>query len=174
MTVSGVGGVKITPTVLGDVFRSLVISDDTEYRKEIQGAKEGVEQALRGVNAANRDFAVCLLAKCIQRETGISDIVLAEVAEGINGFVDGLVRANISQSHLQKKEETVSGIIDELRLATENTYKRGLDHIKDNPELLRVLVNLKVQNKVATPGFDNPFASADDLETAVIQKITQS
>ena len=167
-------GTTITPRGLGDVFRSLIISDDSAYKQQIQGAKNGVDEALVGVNTANRQFAVKLLAKCIQRETGIPSSALPEVEGELNAHVDGLVRANISQSQLEKKEQTLQTIVDELRDATKNTYQQGLDHIKKNEGLLELLVDLKVENTVGTPGFDNPFATPDDLEEAVIAKIKNS
>lgn len=161
----------ITPTGLESVFRSLLISDDTAYREQIKGAKQEVEQAVVEVNVSNRDFAIALLTKCIQRETGISDSALPKIKEDLNAFVDGIVRANISQSQIEKKDRTIERIVDELRTATERTYKQGLDHIKKNDELLALIVELKVQSLLGAPDFDNPFATADDLREAVIAKI---
>lgn len=165
-------GTTITPAGLAAVFKAIEISDDSDYRAKIKGTKEEVEKALAAVNGQNLDFAVGLVAKAIQRSTGISDAALAAVREDLSGYVDKIVRANVTKSYLDRREETLNGIVANIREETKDSFSTGLDHIKKNPELLNLIVGLKVQTLAGSPGFDNPYASGDDLKEAIIAKIT--
>lgn len=164
-------GTTITPAGLGEVFRKIEISDDTNYRAKLKDTKGKVEEALAAVNGQNLDFAIGLVVKAIQRSTRLSDDALAVVTRDLKDYVDNIVRTNVTKSYLAQREGILDEIVCTIREETKGAFATGLDHIKKNPELLNLIVGLKVQTLVGSPGFDNPYASDDDLKEAIIEKI---
>ncbi len=162
----------LSPTGVGAVFNSLLVSDDTRYKQTVDTAKKGIDEAVAQVNSKNREFAVDLLTKCIQRETGVPDSELPNIARDLTAYTDGVVKARLTLNHAQKQTDAVQSIVDQLTKDTAGTFSRGIEHIKNNADLLAVLVGYVVDAKIATPGFENPFASSDDLKEAVVKSIT--
>ena len=107
-------------------LRGLQVSDDTRYKQAIGVQQERVEQAVAGVNTANRAFAVKLLAECIKRETGGSEADLLEIETKLNAAADSIALARFSTRLDEQKVDVVKRVVDVLNYNFGDFYSAGL------------------------------------------------
>src|SRR3989338_2691722 len=107
-------------------LQGLFVSDDTKYKAQVGVATNQVETAVAGVNAANREFAVGLLAECIRRETVASDTELPQIAQAVNNFADAQVLAGHQRVRESQKEGAVTTVVTTLQQRVGGFYQGGL------------------------------------------------
>lgn len=161
--------------VVAALRSGLLVSDDTRYKQQIGAQTEKVEQAVAGVNTANREFAVGLLAKCIQRETDSPDKDLPAIARQLNAAADQLVLTRRSLTNETLKGDVVKKVVDALQSHFGSFYSAGLkEFIKAGNEERFVSVFSLTLDLLKRDGLENPFPHDDDLKAAVIEHIKKN
>ena len=156
-------------------LQNLLVSDDTKYKGQVSGAKAQVEQAVAGVNSANREFAVELLAKCIRRETGASETDLPQITQTVNAFADAQVLAGHTKVRESGKANLVAKFVEVLEEYAGSFYQGGLKTFTHagKEEGLNTIFRFAL-DLLKKDGFENPFSTEDELKTAVVEKIKES
>ena len=161
-----------TSGIVSALRNSLLVSDDTRYRQQVGAQTERVEQAVAGVNTANRNYAEGLLAQCIQRETDAPDTDLSAIRTQLSTAVDQLVLTRRSLKHETLKGDVVKEVADALESHFGSFYSAGLkEFIKAGNEERFASVFSVTLDLLRRDGLESPFAHDDDLKAAVIEHI---
>ncbi|MBI1857687.1 MAG: hypothetical protein HYR97_01005 [Candidatus Melainabacteria bacterium] len=156
-------------------LQNLLVSDDTRYKGLVGGAKAQVEEAVAGVNSANREFAVGLLAECIRRETGVPETDLPGITQAVNAFADAQVLAGHAKVRSSETGNAVTRFVEVLEEYAGSFYQGGLKTFTHagKEEGLNTIFRFAL-DLLKKDGFENPFPTEDELKTAVVEKIKES
>ncbi|GEM_PF-4403714 len=165
----------ITTSGITTALQGLLVSDDTAYKGQVGAAKDQVEAAVAGVNAANRKFAVGLLAECIRRETGASAADLPQIAQAVNGFADAQVLAGHQKVRDSQKGNAVTAVVTTLQQYAGGFYQGGLKTFTNagKEDQFEVVFRFAL-DLLKKDGFQHPFQNDDELKALVIEQIKAS
>lgn len=164
--------VTISDSGVVAALRGLQISDDTRYKQTLDVEKERVERAVAGVNTANRNFAVGLLAECIRKETGGSDSDLPEIITKLNAAADSIALARFSQKIDEQQSDVVKRVVDALKSNFGDFYAAGLKEFTKagNEDRFAAIFSVTLE-LLKKEGFEYPFATDNELKAAVVDYI---